>query len=203
MKKYFCLLSSLVFILCISAGKPEEAIKINTQESKINWKGKKPAGEHHGYVKLSEGFLRIDDNIVKGGSFVIDMQTIKDTDLTDSKSNEKLVNHLKSKDFFDVEKFPTARFDITRVSKLKNNPGDVNKATHRIEGNLTIKGITKKVSFDASINLLNGRFTASTPEFTINRTEWDVNYQSKSVVAGLKDQFIYDEIALSIELVSD
>jgi polyisoprenoid-binding protein YceI len=71
-----------------------------------------------------------------------------------------------------------------------------------VDGDLTMKGITKKVSFDASINLLNGKFTASTPEFMINRTEWNVNFQSKSVIAGLKDQFIYDDITLSIELVS-
>jgi polyisoprenoid-binding protein YceI len=71
-----------------------------------------------------------------------------------------------------------------------------------VDGDLTIKGITKKVSFDASINLLNGKFAANTLPFTINRTEWGVNYQSKSIVAGLKDQFIYDDITLEIELVS-
>jgi polyisoprenoid-binding protein YceI len=180
----------------------QQSIKLNKEESKIIWIGKKPTGEHTGYVKLLDGELKVNKNEVTGGSFIIDMNSITDVDLKDEGSNKKLVTHLKSSDFFDVEKFPTSKFVITNVEIQKNTSSGPLKTTHRVEGDLTIKGITKKVSFDASINLLNGKFAASTPEFTINRTEWNVNYQSKSVMAGLKDQFIYDDITLSIELVS-
>jgi polyisoprenoid-binding protein YceI len=109
---------------------------------------------------------------------------------------------LKSADFFDVAKYPSAKFVITKVSRVAGTNAGALKATHRIEGNLTMKGITKKVSFDASINLLNGKLVASTPSFTIDRTLWGVNYQSKSIFSELKDQFIYDDMTLSIELVS-
>jgi polyisoprenoid-binding protein YceI len=175
---------------------------INTAESKVNWLGKKPTGEHTGYVKLSDGEILLDKNEIKGGSFVIDFNTITNTDLKDEGMNARLVGHLKSADFFDVAKYPTAKFAITRITKLSGTAAGAAKATHNIEGDLTIKGITKKISFDASINLLNGKLTASTSAFTIDRTQWGVNYQSKSVFAELKDQFIYDDMTLSIELVS-
>jgi polyisoprenoid-binding protein YceI len=186
----------------ISAQGSLKRIKVDTDESKVTWMGKKPTGEHKGYVKLSEGELIFDETEVKGGSFVIDMSTITDTDIQDEDSRKKLVSHLKSSDFFDIQKFPTSKFVITSVKKQKG-AGTGLKTTHRVEGDLTVKGVTKKISFDASINLLNGKFTATTPPFTINRTEWGVNYQSKSIFSGLVDQFIYDDITLTIDLVSE
>jgi len=197
----------LVFSFALNAQQSQKQsssskLGINTAESKVNWLGKKPTGEHTGYVKLSDGEILLDKNEIKGGSFVIDLNTITDTDLKDEGMNARLVGHLKSADFFDVAKYPTAKFAITRITKLSGTAAGAAKATHNIEGDLTIKGITKKISFDASINLLNGKLTASTSAFTIDRTQWGVNYQSKSVFAELKDQFIYDDMTLSIELVS-
>ncbi|MBN2812502.1 MAG: YceI family protein, partial [Bacteroidales bacterium] len=122
--------------------------------------------------------------------------------LQDEGMNGRLVGHLKSADFFEVEKYPTARFVITKVSKLTSQSAATAKATHRIEGNLTIKDITKKIAFNASVNVRNGKLIASTQLFTINRTLWGVNYQSKSIFANLKDQFIDDDMTLSVELVS-
>ncbi|HEX2394908.1 MAG TPA: YceI family protein [Bacteroidales bacterium] len=192
-----------IVLLAISGCLYGQSAKIDTEESKVNWTGKKPAGEHKGYVKIKEGQLLITNNEVQGGSFVMDMNSITNTDIKDEKGNNKLVTHLKSPDFFDVKKFPTAKFVITNVDRINNGARIERKATHRIEGDLTMKGVTKKVSFDASINILNGKFTANTPSFTVNRTEWGVNYQSKSVMAGLRDEFIYDDMTLAIELVSE
>lgn len=185
----------------LQAQESQKRIKVDTEESKVNWMGKKPTGEHKGFVKLSSGELIFEGNEVKGGSFVMDMNSITDLDLQDEGTRNKLVSHLKSSDFFDVQKFPTSKFVITSVKKHKITETN-SRTTHRIEGDLTIKGITKKVSFNASINLLNGKFTATAPPFTINRTEWGVNYQSKSIFSGLVDQFIYDDITLNIDLVS-
>jgi polyisoprenoid-binding protein YceI len=175
---------------------------INSTDSKVNWIGKKPGGEHAGFVKLSQGEILIENNEIKGGSFVIDLNTITNTDLKDEGMNARLVGHLKSADFFDVAKYATAKFVITKIAKAPGTAAGDAKATHNIEGDLTIKGITKKIRFDASINVLNGKVTASTMPFTIDRTLWGVNYQSKSVFAELKDQFIYDDITLSIDLVT-
>lgn len=177
-------------------------LAVNTADSKVNWIGKKPTGEHTGYVKLSSGEILVEKKEIKGGSFIMDLNTITNTDLNDEGMKGKLVGHLKSPDFFDVAKYPNARFVITKVSKAAGTAAGDSKATHTIEGDLTIKGITKKIRFDASINELNGKVTASTAPFTIDRTLWGVNYQSKSVFAELKDQFIYDDMTLSIDLVT-
>jgi|WetSurSiteA1Bulk_404760.scaffolds.fasta_scaffold00754_2 polyisoprenoid-binding protein YceI len=180
----------------------DKKLAIDVAGSRVNWLGKKPAGEHVGYVKLSSGELLLNKNEVTGGSFVIELNTITNTDLKDEGMNSKLVGHLKSADFFDVAKYPTARFVITKVTRLPGTAVSDAKATHRIEGDLTIKGITKRIGFDATISILNGKVAASTADFTIDRTQWGVNYQSKSIFSELKDQFIYDDMTLSIELVS-
>lgn len=173
-------------------------LPVNTADSKVTWIGKHPTREHTGYVKLSSGELVLDKNEITGGSFVIDLNSIVCLDLKDEGMNGKLVGHLKSADFFDVQKYPTAKFVISKVTKLSGAA----KATHKIEGNLTMKNITKKVEFEASINLLNGKLSANSAPFTINRTLWGVNYNSKSIFAELKDDFIYDDMTLSIDLVS-
>ncbi len=203
------LLSSVVLVSL--AAYPQAAAKtatskkvtVNTIDSRVDWIGKKPAGEHNGYVKLSEGTIHLVGKDIAGGSFVIDMNSIVNLDLKDEGMNSRLVGHLKSADFFDVEKYPTASFLITKVSKLKSTASGAAKMTHRIEGNLTMKGITKPVTFNASVNVTGGKLTAIAESFVINRTLWNVNYQSKSIFAGLKDQFINDDITLSVKLASN
>lgn len=203
MKRQIFTFTLTIILTTISGALTGQSVKIDTDESKIKWIGKKPTGEHTGHLKLREGTLQITNNEVNGGSFVLDMNSITNIDLKDEKSNNKLVTHLKSPDFFDVQKFPTAKFVVTKVDRINNGARIERKATHRIEGDLTMKGITKKVSFDASINVLNGKYTANTSPFTIDRTDWGVNYQSKSIMAGLRDEFINDDMTVAIELVSE
>lgn len=181
-----------------------KSLAVDFSQSSIYWTGKKPTGEHVGTVKLTSGELKLEKGEVKNGSFVIDLNSIANTDIGDAGMKEKLVGHLKSPDFFDVATYPTATFEITRVARLKaaeNATGDI-KATHLVEGNLTMKGVTHKVQFNATISVLNGTLTASSLPFVIDRTKWGVNYQSKSVFSELKDQFINDEITLKIELLA-
>jgi polyisoprenoid-binding protein YceI len=202
----FLLLLPVIHTDAQQSQKPASAVKlmVNPEESRVNWIGKKPGGEHHGYVRLSGGEILLDNTEIRGGSFTFDMNSITDTDLTDESFRTKLIGHLKSADFFDVQKYPAAKFVITRVNKIpavKSVTGEV-KSTHTIEGNLTMKDITKKISFGASVNFLKGKLTATSLPFTIDRTQWGVNYQSKSIVAGLKDQYIFDEISLTVDLVT-
>jgi polyisoprenoid-binding protein YceI len=201
---FLALVLTPAFLLAQSSNKHASTgkIAVNVAESKVNWIGKKPTGEHHGYVKLSSGELILNKNEITGGSFTIDLNSITNLDLQDKDMNGRLVGHLKSADFFDVARYATGSFVITKVSKVSGSYSAANKATHQIEGNLTLKGITKKISFDAAISVLKGKVTASAAPFTINRTDWGVNYQSKSIFAELKDQFIYDDMTLSIDLVS-
>lgn len=181
----------------------QKKIHVDTDESKIIWAAKKPTGEHKGYIKLSGGELVVDSNQVKGGSFTIDMKSITDVDLDDKANNEKLTADLKSPNFFDAQRYPDSKFVITDVKSVDNSDKTERKATHRVEGDLTIKGVTHKVAFDASINLLNGKFTASTPPFEIDRTDWGLDYQSKSSSPALKDEYIYDDVTMQVEVVSE
>lgn len=174
-------------------------------KSKILWSGSKPGGKHEGAVSLAAGHLLIgSDKKVSGGEFVIDLNTIVNHDLTNESMNNKLVNHLKSEDFFYIKKFPTAKFVITDIQELKNQQPDKDgfKASHLVKGNLTIKNITKPIGFKAAISSKEGKISVRTEKFLLDRTEWGVNYQSKKIFSELKDAFIYDEMELSVILES-
>lgn len=171
-----------------------ETLTIDTKASAIHWKGSKPAGagSHEGTINLKEGTLTINGTTLVSGSFIIDMGSIVDTDLTDSKMNEMLVNHLKSPDFFDVEKYPMAYFTITSVKEVQGN----DLVTHTISGNLKMKDVEKNITFDAKITKEGDVYKAVTLPFAIDRTQWNVQFGSKTIFADLKDKIINDEIEL-------
>ncbi|MDX9769385.1 MAG: YceI family protein [Tenuifilaceae bacterium] len=174
----------------------------NLALSKVEWLGTKPTGTHYGTLSIKEGSLFVKDGELTGGVFVLDMTSIVVLDIDDPKMNENLVGHLKSADFFLVDSFPTATFKFSTVTPLESSTeveGKVNP-THRIEGNLTMRGITRRVNFPAKIKIDEQGISAKTPQFVINRTEWNVNYGSKSVFANLKDNFIHDEIGITITI---
>lgn len=187
------------------AGNEATAYTVDPSESKMEWLGTKPTGEHYGTVNLASGELSVENNQLTGGSFVIDMTSIVDLDIEDPEMNAKLVNHLKSPDFFNTAEHPEATFEITGVEELSNpKPGDDGVTpTHRISGNLTIKGISKNISFPAKVEMKGTKIKAQTVQFLIDRTQWDVNFKSKSVFDNLKENFIHDEVAITIELVAN
>jgi len=172
---------------------------LDTVSSVLNWKGSKPGGEHIGVVSITEGKISSENGKIISGSFTIDLNTIKDLDLADADMNAKLVGHLKSPDFFDVAQFPTAKFEIVSVTEITNT-GAETKGTHQVTGNLTMKVVTKSISFPATIQFSDASVKAVSEPFTINRTQWGVNYGSKSIFAELKDKFINDEIIISLDL---
>jgi len=170
--------------------------------SKVMWTGTKPTGAHSGTINVTSGSAQVTDGKLTGGKFVIDMNTIACTDLQgDSKLS--LEAHLKGTrdenevdDFFNVAKFPTAEFELTKTTALS----DGSDATHLVYGNLTMKGVTKEVGFKANVNIQDNGIIVKTPEFTINRTDWGIKFMSKNFIEGLKDKFIDDEIKLSLDL---
>jgi polyisoprenoid-binding protein YceI len=176
---------------------------LNTASSSLNWKGSKPGGEHTGVVSISEGKINAENGTIVSGTFTIDLNTITDTDLTDAGMNGKLVGHLKSPDFFDVAQFPTAKFELVSVSALPAGSQvatDSVQATHQVIGNLIMKGVTKSISFPAQIEVSETAIKAVTAPFAIDRTQWGVNYGSKSIFAELKDKFINDEMIITLNL---
>ena len=159
-------------------------------ESKITWVGKKVTGQHNGTINLKSGELSLDKN---SGSFVIDMNSIACEDLK-GEWNEKLVGHLKSDDFFNVSKYSEAKFVLSSLKKLS---GDKYKVT----GDLTVKNITKPVTFDAVITTAK-ESASMRANFSIDRTKWDIKYNSGKFfdVKALGDKMIYDQIEIGLDL---
>src|SRR5690606_35721546 len=107
---------------------------------------------------------------------------------------DKLVNHLKSDDFFGVEKYPTAKFEITKVVSQGNDQ-------YLVTGNLTIKATTKEIEFPATIKAEGEALTASA-QITVDRSEYDIRYGSSSFFDNLGDKVIYDDFNLDVTLVA-
>ncbi len=178
----------------VASASGTEYILVNDSTAVVNWKGSKPGKDHIGTVSVSEGKVNVADGKIVSGAFTIDLNSIKDLDLPDAEWSGKLVGHLKSPDFFDVAQFPTAKFEIVSVSAKEGSDSVL------VNGNLTMKGITKSIGFPAAVKIGDGVVSASSSDFAIDRTQWGVNYGSKSIFAELKDKFINDEILLSINV---
>jgi len=165
---------------------------------KINWIGRKVTSSHKGTIKISSGEIQVENNTIKGGNFTIDMTSIENTDLDASSGKAKLEGHLKSPDFFDVAKYPTAKFEITKVVAVKNNPS----ITHNIFGNLTLKDVTKNIGFNTKLAIKDGALLAIIPNFKIDRTAFNVEYGSGKLADAIKDKVILDEIELGISALT-
>lgn len=183
MKNVFVLLLTLTTGVAMANG----PVKVNVKSSTVEWKAAKVTGEHTGTVDLKEANLDIVNGELKGGSFVVDMTTINCTDL-EGEWKGKLEGHLKSDDFFSVQKFSTASFKTTRVKK--NADG-----TYSVIGDLTIKGQTHAIAFNATVT--NNMASA---KLKVDRTKYDVRYGSGKFFDNLGDKTIYDEFELAVNL---
>ncbi len=192
-KKKSGVLSLFLWLFSISIIGAQITFTANTQNTTINWKGFKPTGEHDGTIGLKSGSFIVNNDKIVGGDFVIDINSIKNDDLdASSKWNAKLVNHLKSEDFFDVEKYPTAIFKITSTENKENKI--------LIRGDLTIKNKTNPIEFITSVKIDKNQLTFNSETFKIDRSRWDIKYKSKSFFNNLADKFIYDEMEISITI---
>lgn len=207
--------ASVLFTACESAPEADSAAtgeeqevenmagkgyNVNLSESTIEWVGTKPVGKHHGTINIQEGSLLVSDEGITGGKYVMDMTTIQPDD-QDEEGNNKLGGHLKSEDFFQVEKYPTATFEITSVTEGVEQSEDLimKDATHMITGNLTMKGITKSITFPAKVEVQDNKVIADA-NFNIDRTEWDIVYRNDK---SLGDNFIRPEINLDVHLAAE
>lgn len=164
-------------------------LAVDTEKSVVHWTGRKVSGEHHGDVRIKSGVLVVEAGNLVGGNFVIDLATITNHDL-DGEYKGKLEGHLKSADFFDVDNHPEATFEITDVQQ---GAGD---GTVAISGNLTIRGVTKNITFDAQVQEASDTAVKATADFNIAREDWGVNY------AGQADDLISKEINFKVTLVA-
>ncbi|MEJ5056256.1 YceI family protein [Sphingobacterium sp. MYb382] len=207
MKKISLLAIGAALVLASCAGNPEgkkaetkdsvetavattgATYTVDAAASKVKWTGTKVTGAHEGLITISSGSFTVDQGKVVGGSFVLDMNSIGSTDL-EGEWKEKLDGHLKNEDFFDVAKFPEAKFDITSVAPGATE-GDV-----KVSGNLTIKGVSKNISFDAKVAESTDASVHVTADFNIAREDWGVSYTGKA------DDLISKEINFKVSVVA-
>ncbi|CAM2972846.1 YceI family protein [Chryseobacterium flavum] len=168
---------------------------LDTLNSKVEWKGykvfKTENTSHFGTIRFESGDVTVKDGKLESGKFVADMNSLTSEDLKDSPEDlAKLNGHLKSGDFFEVEKFPTASYEITKVTPATE--GDYNTL---LDGNLTIKGITKPVQFKANVSVKEGEVSVATEPKDIKREEFGVKFQ-----APAENGVIKDEVTLQISV---
>lgn len=185
MKKFLSIISAL--LIGFSSNAFAEVKNINLEKSTINWFAAKVLGKHHGTIKFKTGSLNIENGKLVGGSFDVDMNTIDNIDQTgENKAN--LVGHLKSADFFEVEKFPIATLKITEIKPISGNK-------YNAKADLTIKGITNPIEF--VIDFENNK---GSTKVVIDRSKFNVRFGSESFFGKLGDKAVYDNFELAIEV---
>lgn len=166
-------------------------VVLDAKKSVVKWKGTNSFGSHIGYAYISKGELMIENDQLVGGTVEVDMNTLEDEN---HGKNNGLINHLKSPDFFDIKNFPGSTISITEITP-------VNSENIKITGNLTIKGITRPVTFLSKIEIKNGVVKAN-GKLIIDRTDWNIRYKSAKFLENLADQTISDSIEFDIKIVT-
>ena len=163
-------------------------------ESELTWAGSRPGKTHNGTLGIKDGNLVFEDGKLTSGDFTLNMTSITVLDIKPGKNNKKLVDHLNTPDFFDVKNHPTGKFIITG-SQVQDDKTLVN-------GKLTIKGITKEVSFLATITDNGDSVILISDKFNIDRTHWDIRFRSGKFFDNLKNKLIYDAIPITVKVTA-
>ncbi len=184
-------------LLSLSMSVHAANLNLSSDNSKLEWEGKKVSGAHQGLVTLKSGKIEVGaENELTGGEIVVDLTSITVTDLQGEWA-DKLVGHLKSDDFFSVDKHPTAVFKIESVKKVKGN-------TYKVSGPLTIKGKSEKQSFDVTVKAGDDKVTV-TGDIKVDRTAYGVKYGSGKFFdpKTLGDKMIDDKFSIKLNLVAN
>lgn len=190
-------LLSLIAIAGLVAGVANaETFKLDPAQSHVTWMGSKKIGDtHKGIINVKGGAVELKKGALAGGTITIDMKTITNEDLVSKPDyQKKLVTHLASEDFFNVEKFAESTLKIKSVTKK----GD----QLIVKGDLTIIGTTQPVEFPATVTT-NGNIITGEGKIKINRTKWGLKYGSGNFFKELTaDKIINDEFELDFKVVA-
>lgn len=173
-----------------------EALTIDAAASTVAWIGSKKMGDkHNGQIKLKDGKVEMKNGKLSGGIFTLDMTTITNEDLKDKPDYQgKLVGHLKSDDFFKVDKHPTSEFKITAVKEKDGNPWVI--------GKLTMIGKTETVEFPATVENKDGVVTGKA-KVEIDRTKWGLTYGAGNIFKELTaDKIINNKFELDLNIIA-
>jgi len=191
MSKYLLILFLILNSLATYSQTKSRSIDIN--KSNVRWYGDEITGKQHfGSLKFKEGKIilsgtgKVSDKIISG-NFTVDMTSLSVEDLS-GKGKNNLEGHLKSDDFFSVDKYNYAFLKI-----LKSN--DPINGVQTLNGDLTIKGKTHPVTFTMELNEEKGK-----SNLIFDRTKYDVKFRSGNFFQNLGDKLIYDDIKLEVSL---
>ena len=185
MKNAILLLTFMLYPVLTNA---QVKMNADTEKTTLQWLGEKVMGQHTGTINLKDGWLTLNNNQIVSGEFNIDMASLKE-----SESNQMLEKHLKSDDFFGVEKFPTAKLVLTGSDSFE-------KGTAVVRGSLTIKGTTNPIEFKALLQKKD-EGTWFFANIIIDRTKFNIRYGSGSFFDNLGDKAIYDEFKMKVNLL--
>lgn len=168
-------------------------LELDTTTSMLQWSGtRRVGGGHSGQLKFSSGRVVLTDGKPASGEILVDMKSITNDDLTSAEMKQKLTGHLKSADFFDVEKYPHANLKIDGSEAL-------GAGAYNIRGTLTIKGKSQAVVIKAQESVSKDLRVVSAA-FAFDRTTYDVRYGSDKFFQSLGDKIINDEVQLKTNL---
>jgi polyisoprenoid-binding protein YceI len=206
MKKFMLLAAFAGMGLSVLAGPPKKIVNaisgtynVDAPKSTFKWNAKKVVGEHSGTVAYQAGNITINANKLAGADITIDMASIDCTDLS-GEYHDKLVGHLKADDFFATEKFNTAKIKIKSASEIKGAATGSNN--YNVVADLTIKGITKEISFPAFV-VINPTQVIANAELDIDRTAFEIKYGSASFFEGLGDRAIANTFNVKVRIVAN
>ena len=183
--------STLFMLSTLSFG---QQYNISPASSQLKWEGNKVVGGgHQGTLSIKDGYIQFQKQSPIKAEVTVDMTSLKNTDLKDAKWNQKLVGHLHSDDFFSTKKHPEAKILVTDFSKQK-------EGLYNLKGQLTIKGITKPVSFTGKMIGKSGTVTALSASLEFDRTEFNVRYGSGKFFDNLGDKMIADTVKINVDL---
>ena len=177
----------------------QQTYHLNIQQSKVLWDARKTMGGHYGYILFSSGGLNYSlSGEPVGGTFTLDMNNMRSSDHASAADNQKVDNKLKTPQFFNIAKYPTATMSITQISRIGQS------TLYKVSGDLTIKGITNAVIFEATI-VKKGKLINVSAKTTVNRVKWHINVQESSqtwnALTAFQNTMIADEIGISLTLV--
>jgi hypothetical protein len=178
-----------------------EGFLVRADSSLITWEATKPFGGHRGTIPLSFGIVYTSNGAINAGNFEFDVRKLTVTDLV-GEDKEMLETHLRGtgetgqEDFFNTTVYPKATFEITSIEGIANDKN----GNALVKGNLTLKNVTKEISFKANVSVSDELVYVNSEVFEINRVNWGITYQSKNIFKDLKDEFIDDMVKLSVKI---
>jgi polyisoprenoid-binding protein YceI/rhodanese-related sulfurtransferase len=184
----------------VSSSPPDRECLVDVAKSMVEWIGHNLMSTHRGTVRLAEGKISVRGGALASGRIVLDLRSIENADLDDPGMRQLLEHHLKSDDFFDVERFPTAELVLTSAEPFADSiAGSPN---FRFNAVLTLKGVTRPIEFSAIVAEGEDGTIRADAQLEIDRTRWNVLYGSGRFYRMLGKHLVADIITLLVKIVA-